>query len=390
MKIDPKEFRHEVRLWLDENCPIEMREPIVSDEDTPWGGRKFHWTEPQRRWLDAMVDRGWTVPTWPVEYGGAGMTAEQAGILAEEMRRIGARPPLFSYGIVMLAPVLLKYGTEAQKMAHLPAIARGEIRWCQGYSEPGAGSDLASLQTRAIDCGDHFRVSGHKVWTSYADKADWAFCLVRTSPNVPKHQGISFLLIDMSAPGVTTAPIRLISGRSRFCEMFFDYVMVPKENLVGSIDQGWGIAKALLSHEREAISQNDLDAVDRMLGPKALQVLERDREGRLDDPMLRAEIARFDLDATAFDLMQRHAGARRAAPAIDLSPVLKYLGTELNKRRQDLLMSIAGSEGTVWDWDDNATGVGARSWLYSRADSIKGGTSEIQLNIIAKRILGLP
>ena len=189
-----------------------------------------------------------------------GLNKEEVKILNEEMFAIGARAPLLSFGIWMLAPVLLEYGNEAQKREHLPKIIKGEIRWCQGYSEPGSGSDLASLATKAEDMGDHFLVNGQKVWTSYADKADWIFALVRTGPKEPKHNGISFLLIDMENPGVSTKPITLISGKSPFCETFFDNVEVPKENLVGELNAGWTIAKKLLQHERKFISNFGLAA----------------------------------------------------------------------------------------------------------------------------------
>lgn len=383
-------FRNDVRAWLKDNCPAEMRTPIRSDSDVPWGGRRFEWTVPQRRWLDAMVERGWTVPTWSTRYGGAGLDAERAEVLKDEMQRIGARSPLFNYGIVMLAPVLMSFGSEEQKLAHLPAIARGEIRWCQGYSEPGAGSDLASLRTRAVDARDDFIVNGHKVWTSYADASDWTFCLVRTSPDAPKRLGISFLLIDLLSPGVVTRPIRLISGKSRFCEMFFEDVIVPKTNLVGPLNEGWSIAKQLLGHEREAIASNDVDGTDEPVGCYAARILGRDDHGLLSDAMLRPEIARVDLDAMAFDALVHRVrqGHDRGGP--DLSSVVKYCGTELSKRRHDLLLDIRGGDGLTWEWDDSETGETARAWLYSRADSIKGGTSEIQLNIIAQRLLQLP
>jgi alkylation response protein AidB-like acyl-CoA dehydrogenase len=215
-----------------------------------WGGRKFRFSSPaQKLWLERMAERGWTVPTWPRAYGGAGLSALQAKVLAQEMRALNCRSPLNSFGIWMLGPALLQFGTEAQKLEHLPPIARGEIRWCQGYSEPNAGSDLASLATRAEDGGDHFVVNGQKIWTSYADKADWIFCLVRTSTD-SKHNGISFVLFDMASPGVRTQPILLISGASPFCETFFDNVRVEKRNLVGTLNKGWDVAKYLLGHER--------------------------------------------------------------------------------------------------------------------------------------------
>ncbi|HAV37802.1 MAG TPA: acyl-CoA dehydrogenase, partial [Massilia sp.] len=244
-------FRQEARAWLEENCPPEMRVPATGDLDVTWGGRKMQFrSEAQRLWLERMAAKGWTVPEWPVEYGGGGLSREQAKVLRQEMEALGCRAPLHSFGIWMLGPALLKYGTEEQKREHLPPIARGEIRWCQGYSEPNAGSDLASLQTRADDHGDHFIVNGQKVWTSYADKADWIFCLVRTDFTASKHNGISFVLFDMDSPGVSTRPITLISGKSPFCETFFDNVRVEKRNLVGELHGGWTIAKYLLTHER--------------------------------------------------------------------------------------------------------------------------------------------
>ncbi|HET7817570.1 MAG TPA: acyl-CoA dehydrogenase family protein, partial [Sphingomicrobium sp.] len=229
---DLETFRSETRSWLEANCPAEMREPIRSEADACWGGR--NWTfqsDAQRLWLERMAERGWTVPHWPREYGGGGLSPAEAKVLKEEMARINARPPLTSFGISMLGPALLKFGSEEQKKRFLREIARGEIRWCQGYSEPGAGSDLAGLQTRCEDKGDHWLVNGQKVWTSYADKADWIFCLVRTSTE-SKHKGISFLLFDMASPGVSTRPILLISGSSPFCETFFDDVKVPKDQVV--------------------------------------------------------------------------------------------------------------------------------------------------------------
>ena len=243
-------FRRETRAWLEENCPPEMRTPPKSDADVCWGGRKFQPSSPaQAEWLRVMGERGWTVPDWPAEYGGGGLSAAEAKVLREEMAALGCRNPLQSFGISMLGPALLKYGTEEQKHEHLPRIARGEIRWCQGYSEPNAGSDLASLATRAEDIGDHFLINGQKVWTSYADKADMIFCLVRTDTS-SKQGGISFLLFDMEQEGVSTKPIRLISGYSPFCETFFDDVKVPKSNVVGEINKGWDVAKYLLGHER--------------------------------------------------------------------------------------------------------------------------------------------
>ena len=391
---DLETFRAETRAWLEANCPPEMREPIRDDDDVCWGGRgvKFK-NEAQKLWLERMGAKGWTVPEWPSAYGGGGLSREEAKVLSEEMRRIKARSALSSFGIWMLGPALLKYGNEAQKLEHLPKIARGEIRWCQGYSEPGAGSDLASLRTSAKDKGDHYLVNGSKVWTSYADKADWIFCLVRTDPAAPKHLGISFLLFDMASEGVSTSPIKLISGSSPFCQTFFDNVKVPKENLMGVPGKGWDIAKYLLTHERDMIGGSDStgggqrDSVSniakRLIGLDA---------AILADTALRTDIARHEINALAFGLtMERVLAETKSGQGTGaLSSMLKYYGTELNKERMELLMSIRGSDGLVWEGEEKGEGDLARSWLRSRANSIEGGTSEVQLNIIAKRVLDLP
>jgi alkylation response protein AidB-like acyl-CoA dehydrogenase len=384
MSNDLEAFRSEARSWLDANCPPQMREPIRSETDICWGGR--NWTfqsDAQERWLHLMAERGWTVPDWPEAYGGGGLSVAEARVLKEEMQRMGARSPLTSFGISMLGPALLKFGTEEQKKHYLTQIARGEIRWCQGYSEPGAGSDLAGLRTRADDKGDHWLVSGQKVWTSYADKADWIFCLVRTSSD-SKQGGISFLLFDMETPGVSTKPILLISGSSPFCETFFDDVKVPKNQIVGEVNKGWDVAKYLLGHEREMIAGMGLGTSGSSvtLGPIVKPA----------DALLRAEIAAFDVDALAFAAMsERFAAMWKAGEAHPASPsMMKYAGTELNKRRSELLVAAGGSDSLEWESDRSRTGKTARDWLRSKGNSIEGGTSEIQLNIVAKHILRLP
>jgi acyl-CoA dehydrogenase len=385
--------RTELRSWLEANCPPEMRRPVAGDDDICWGGRNWVFqSEAQKVWLERTAARGFTVPRWPKDYGGAGLTSEEAAILSQEMRRIGARPPLVSFGISMLGPALLKFGSEEQKRLHLNRIARGEIRWCQGYSEPGAGSDLAALRTKCEDRGDHFLVNGQKIWTSYADKADWIFCLVRTDPSAEKHRGISFILIDMATKGVATKPIVLISGKSPFCETFFDDVNVPKENLIGVLNRGWDIAKYLLTHERGAISGGGLALFDSEVLNKAARAAAKTAGGRLRDPLLRADIARAAIDtyasaATAQRYMEEAAtggelGARSA--------MLKYDSSELNKRRNELMMSLAGNEGLYFDGNLGPASDLAQRWLRSKGNSIEGGTSEIMLDIIAKRILELP
>lgn len=385
-------FRSETRAWLAENCPPEMRKPVRSEDDVCWGGRQFKPSSPaQKEWLDKMAAKGWTVPDWPKAYGGGGLSPAETKILREEMAAIKARNPLNSFGISMLGPALLKYGTEEQKLDHLTKIARGEIRWCQGYSEPNAGSDLAGLATSAEDKGDHYLVNGQKVWTSYADKADWIFCLVRTD-KTSKQGGISFVLFDMASPGVSTKPILLISGNSPFCETFFDNVKVPKVNRVYEENKGWDVAKYLLGHEREMISGMGLASsggnplIDGAIATLGLE------GGRLADPLLRAAIAMFEVRAKAFGAMsERFIDELKAGKAHPAQPsMMKYYGTELNKSRYELMMASGGSDALEWDSERSRGGAVPRSWLRTKANSIEGGTSEIQLNIVAKRILELP
>ena len=385
-------FRAETRAWLAANCPPEMREPVKSDKDVCWGGRRATYKPGQKEWLDAMASRGWTVPDWPTQYGGGGLSPAETKILREEMAAIRARNPLNSFGISMLGPALLKYGTEEQKLEHLPKIARGEIRWCQGYSEPNAGSDLAGLATSAEDAGDHFIVNGQKVWTSYADEADWIFCLVRTDKST-KQGGISFVLFDMETPGVSTRPILLISGYSPFCETFFDNVKVPKKNLVHQLNKGWDVAKYLLGHEREMISGMGLGQTGgNPMIDSAIATVGLDHDGRLADPILRGQIALFEVRAKAFSAMsERFIDELKAGRAHPAQPsMMKYYGTELNKARHELAMAAGGSDALEWESERSNKGAAPRAWLRTKANSIEGGTSEVQLNIIAKRILELP
>ena len=387
---DLETFRSETRAWLEANCPEEMRQPVRDEEDVYWGGRnaKFK-SEAQKSWFEACVAKGYTVPAWPKAYGGAGLEAAEAKILREEMARINARPPLSSFGIWMLGPALLKFGTEEQKVHYLGEIARGEIRWCQGYSEPGSGSDLVSMQTFGEDQGDHWVVNGQKIWTSYADEADWIFCLVRTD-KTNKYQGITFMLFDMETQGVSTKPILLISGNSPFCETFFDDVKVPKDQYVGEINRGWDVAKYLLGHEREMIS--GAGGGDRTSAIGAAMLRHAAKEGGELDPMLRAQLAMFDIDALAYGAMgEKFLDEIKVGKAHPAQPnMMKYVGTELNKRRHELMMSTGGSRSLEWDSDETSGGKPARGWLRTKANSIEGGTSEVMLNVIAKRILDLP
>ncbi|MBX3508105.1 MAG: acyl-CoA dehydrogenase family protein [Parvibaculum sp.] len=393
-----EKFRQETRAWLEENCPPSMRTPMTSEDETVWGGRNAKYKNPEAKlWLDRMASRGWTAPTWPKEYGGGGLTKEENLVLQQELRRIKARPALSSFGIWMLGPALLEFANEEQKKEHLPKIVRGEIRWCQGYSEPGAGSDLAGLQTKCEDKGDHYLVNGQKIWTSYADKADWIFCLVRTDPT-KKHDGISFLLFDMMSPGVEARPITMISGASPFCETFFTDVKVPKKNLVGELNKGWTIAKRLLQHEREMISGMGLGGVGSGTGLGGLDQVAKEYFGEVDGKIasaqLRDHITRQKMDSKAFALtMQRSAEEAKAGQGPGAaSSIFKYYGTELNKRRYELLLELMGTQALGWEGDgftDDEIGI-TRSWLRSKGNSIEGGTSEVQLNVVSKRVLGLP
>jgi acyl-CoA dehydrogenase len=381
------EFRLDVRQWLEANCPPEMRCPLVEAERC-WGGKRwrFH-SDAQRLWLERMVSKGWTVPQWSKEFGGAALSDDEVNVLRQEMRILGCRPPLDSLGIWMLGPALLKFGTDQQKRQHLLPIARGEIRWCQGYSEPEAGSDLASLKTRAEPHNDSFVVNGQKIWTSFADQADWMFCLVRTDLIAPKHEGISFLLIDMGTPGIQAKPIPLIFGASDFCETFLQNVVVPRANLVGTLNKGWEVAKYVLAHERTSIAGNK-----RFLGEGSPGEIAAALDVAQLSPFLRHEIAAYDVDAWALTFAAENAEALRNTGKLHsaFSSVIKYSSAELHKRKHELLMTLAGMEGLKAAVDAPHGYRGARDWLKSKANSIEGGTTEIQLNIIAKRILELP
>ena len=387
-------FREEARSWLQQNCPPSIRTPLPASEFVG-GGRRASYRNPEsKQWLDVMAEKGWTVPDWPTEYGGGGLDTEQHLILQEELRRINARPALLGMGISMIGPALLEFGTQEQMREHLPKIASGEIWWCQGYSEPNAGSDLASLQTRAVEDGDEYVINGSKIWTSGADQADWIFCLVRTDPKASKHEGITFILFDINQPGVTVKPILLISGASPFCETFFDDARASKRNVVGTVNQGWTVAKRLLQYERTSIGgigrgsqqvESLEDTARRYLG---------DRDGIIADPALRIAVSDHRMNDRAYALTMRRSleeSQSGKAPGA-ASSMFKYYGTEQNKRRHELLLRIQGSQGVGWSGreftEDELTTT--RAWLRSKGNSIEGGTSEVQLNILAKRVLGLP
>ena len=394
-----EDFRADTRAWLEENCPQSIREP-ESEAGMIGGGTKQEYSNPDSRlWLDRMAGKGWTAPMWPVEYGGGGHSKEEFLVLQDEMMRINARSPIGGMGFSMIGPTLLDYGTDEQKSEHLPKIASGEIRWCQGYSEPVAGSDLASLQTKCEDKDDHYLVNGQKTWTSGAQYADWIFTLVRTEPQVPKHEGISFVLIDMDQPGVTVKPIKLISGGSPFCETFFDDARCEKHALVGQLNRGWTVGKRLLQHERSSISglnsggkRSRYDSMGTL--PELAMQYCGESDGKIADSAVRESVTDNVMNQRAFSLTQQRAMAesdKGGTPTFATS-LFKYYGSEIGKERLEIQLKALGTQSLGWEGDmfGEEEKLLTRTWLRSKASTIAGGSSEIQLNIIAKRVLGLP
>ena len=390
---DLKNFRETTRAWLEENCPPGARGPgevsngstkiVIEDSDT-------------RLWLERMVEKGWTVPSWPKAYGGGGLSTAEYVILLEEMKRISARPALSGFGTSMIGPTLLEFGTEEQKLRHLPRIARAEVEWCQGYSEPGAGSDLASLQTRAVLDGDNYVINGSKIWTSGAHNADWMFILVRTNPDAPKHEGISFMLLPMDQPGVEVRPIKLISGNSPFNETFFDDALAAREDLVGELDRGWTVGKRLLQHERSGMESLLQGGTSK--GKSKLSSIAKDyigeADGKIADSAMRDQVLQYEMAQRSLNLTKRRV-IQESADGATLGPatsIFKVMSTDLEKIYSDLATSLRGSQGFGWEGDafTDTELEDMRVLLSSRAASIYSGSNEIQRNIIAKRVLGLP
>ncbi len=392
---DTEAFRKEAREWLEANFPPQLRKEPDTTMEQMEGGLKP--SEAAELWRERIGEKGWGTPTWPKEYGGGGLSQAEARVLAEEMNRIGARNPIVGMGPGMFGHTLLEYGSEEQKQKHFPPIVRGELRWCQGFSEPGSGSDLASLSTKAEDKGDHWLVNGQKIWTSGAQFADWCFCLVRTDPKAKKHEGISFLLIDMHSPGVEARPIKMISGASGQCETFFTDVKVPKENLMGQLNGGWAIAKRLLQHERNGMGNRTGDprAVQAdTLVDTAKQYVGVDESGRLADADLRSRLTVFKMEEQAFRQTVRRAAAeaRGANSPSATTSIMKNVSMKVMQDRSEILLEIMGSQGLGWDGEgfEKEELSTVRGWLAGKAGSIYGGSQEIQNNIITKRILGLP
>jgi acyl-CoA dehydrogenase len=388
-------FRQEIAAFVERDVPKSLRGTRHGRFDGHWGGRKAQPSRDVQRWFELALERGLTAPTWPRVYGGAGLSEAQARVFDQELARLKLPPPLVGVGLTMIGPTLLDYGTEAQRAEHLPRIVRGEVRWCQGYSEPSAGSDLASLRTRAVREGDHFIVNGQKVWTSFADVSDWIFALVRTDPSAKKQLGITFVLIDMATAGVSTRPIALISGASPFCETFFEDVRVPVANVVGEVNAGWTVAKALLGYERSMIGEamsGDIAAAERELVARA-RTATASPSGPLADDAVRLAIARVAMQERcfAFTIERLRQSARAGQAPGSESSILKIVASELKQARWEQAVKIAGPDALGWEGPgfDARDLTATREWLRSRANTIEGGTSEVQLNILAKHVLGL-
>ena len=395
--VELEAFRKEARSWLEANFPESLKgqagAALASMEGPgPEGDMKL--------WKERMADKRWGAPTWPAEYGGGGLSPQQGRVLSQEMARIGAyNPMVFGMGITMIGPTILDYGTEEQKKTHIPPIVRGEVRWCVGYSEPNAGSDLASLQTRCEDKGDHWLINGQKIWTSGANIADWCFCLVRTDTS-KKHEGISFVLIDMRAPGVEVRPIKLINGTSPFCETFFTDVKAPKDQLFGPLNGGWTVAKRLLQFERDNISAGlgggSIGAPLAALTVRqaALDYVGVDEDGRLADPDLRRRIVDHLMETQAFQQTVRRAAdeSKSNQGPSAVTSIMKYAGAKIAQERNELIVESLGTAGLGWEGEEFSGPelAAVRTWLRAKANSIEGGTSEINLNVVSKRVLGLP
>ncbi|MBF4554497.1 acyl-CoA dehydrogenase family protein [Pseudomonas sp. p50] len=389
-----EQFRQATRQWLEANCPPSLR-TATPEGELVWGGSQITFpSDDARVWFERMRDKGWFCPQWPSEYGGGGLSAEYNAVLESELRRLKCRPAQINLGIWMLGPVLLEFGSEAQKQALLPPMCRGEVRWCQGFSEPNAGSDLASLKTSAVADGDDFVVNGTKIWTSYGDKSDWMYALVRTDLKAPKHQGISLIVLDMKSPGVSVSPIDLISGKSAFCQVFFDNVRVPQSQLIGPLNGGWNLGKSLLQHERKAMSKFGEFSLPTHF--HLLPLIERylpDSPSPADQA-LRARAQACAMDEHAYNLTVQRMG-EEARAGLDISAIMaimKLVHTEQERDKFEILLDALGYralgvEGEPFSSQELAI---TRGWLNSYALTISGGSSEVQLNVIAKRVLNLP
>ena len=388
------DFAKETRDWLGKNCPPGARGP----GQISWGSSKMKLNSDTRLWLENMSERGWTVPTWPKKYGGANLSREEYTILIDELKRIDARPPLTGRGVNYIGPTLLELGTDEQKERWLPGISRGEGGWAMGYSEPGAGSDLASLSTRAVLEGDHYVINGRKIWTSDAVEADFIFALVRTDPKKPKHQGISLILIDMDQIGVQVRPIQLLSGASPFNETLFDDAIARADDVVGNVNDGWTVGKRLLQFERSTHagintsgSQGGRTSSSNM--PQQIIKYLDQVKPRVADLAIRDRLIRYEQSCAAQKLTQMRTieETQSRAPGFTSSAV-KLTGALNTQEGHELLLQVMGFQGIGWEGNafSHKEIEQTREWLRQKSLTIAGGTKEVQLNIIAKRVLGLP
>ncbi len=386
-------FRSETRKWLADNCPPGARGPGEISN----GSTKIKIKDADTRlWIERMAEKGWTVPSWPKQYGGGGLSTEEVVVLLQEMKAISARPALSSFGTSMIGPTLLEYGTEEQKQRHLPRIARAEVEWCQGYSEPGSGSDLASLQTRAVLEGDQFVINGQKTWTSGAHNADWMFILVRTDKDAPKHEGISFMLLPMDQPGVDVKPIPLLSGVSTFNDTFFDNAIAARDDLVGELNRGWTVGKRLLQHERSGMESLLLGSTSKkdesLLGiaKEYLGII----DGKLAEPLTRDEIVTYQMNTESLQLTRKRVVEETQSGATPgpATSIFKVISSELEQKNYDLITKVRGSRGfgiDEFEFSEQERAI-VKQFFFTRAASIYSGSNEVQRNIIAKRVLGLP
>ena len=390
-------FRQSVRTWLDENFPPRLKGKGA--ELLGYGEYTGPLQDDASLWQQRLGGKGWGTPTWPSQYGGGGLDHIQTKILHEEMNRIGAFNPIIvlaGMGVTMVGPTILEYGTEDQKIRHLPPMCRGEIRWCLGYSEPNAGSDLASLATKAEDQGDSWVVNGQKVWTSGADISQWCGALVRTDSKAKKRNGISFLMLKMDQPGIETRPIKLIAGASPFCETFFTDARADKTDMLGNLNDGWSVGKRLLQHERASQTgvRNTGGGKSEALQDMAKRYVGADAEGRLDDADLRLRLANHLMDAQAHGLtISRIAAEARGNVEVSASAsILKNSATHVAQTQSELTLELMGHSGLGWEGEgfNDAELATVRNWLSGKAMSIYGGSFEVQNNIISKNILGLP
>ena len=389
MTNELESFSLEVDAWIEEHCPESMRSPMPVSEQV-WASSDIHFpTTDSKIWFDAMVSKGWCTPEWPVEYGGGGLSFEESKVLRSRLKFFGCRPAQINFGISMLGPVILEFGTEAQKKEFLPKISRGEIWWCQGFSEPGAGSDLANISSSAVLKGSEYLINGSKIWTSEANKADWMYCLVRTAKTEKKQAGISFILLNLRQPNIDIKPIKLLSGQSPFCQVFFDDVLAKESHRIASENDGWKVAKRLLEFERTMMADLgsegavDIEPIKTYKNSRAI-----DAPGQLK---LRKKIIKHEMRNHLVDLTMARTGIESKSGFSPAALILKYISTEETQTRWELNVASLGAGGLeIVEKSQGPKQEIAKSFFYSKAYTIAGGSSEVQLNIISKHILGLP